>query len=167
MRTLLRILVSGLAAAAAWWVGLLVVFGPAQAILADPESQSPKFLSAFTEPPLPRMAEQPEILPLGLLLIGLIYASTYEWLGARLSGGRIRSGVTFGFLAWALMVPWFEFYLPWNVMREPLPLVLLETLCWLLVLLVVGIAISVVHDRLSGFSRGQAGDGTSALRGHG
>lgn len=167
MRTLLRILVSGLAAAAAWWAGVLVVFGPAQMILADPDRQSAKFLSAFTEPPLPRMAERPEILPLGLILIGLIYACTYEWLGARLSGGRIRRGLTFGVIAWALMVPWFEFYLPWNVMREPLPLVLLEALCWLLVLLVVGVAISVVHDSLSGSSRGQAGDGTSALRGHG
>ena len=29
------------------------------------------------------------------------------------------------------MVPWFEFYLPWNVMREPAPLVLLEMACWL------------------------------------
>lgn len=156
MRTLLRILISGLTAAAAWWVGLLVVFGPAQAILADPESQSTKFLAAFTEPPLPRMAEHPEILLLGLLLIGLIYACTYEWLGNRLPGARIRRGLTFGLIAWALMVPWFEFYLPWNVMREPLPLVLLESLCWLLVLLVVGVAISVVHDRLSASSRGRS-----------
>ena len=145
----LRILASGVTAAIAWWVGLLVVFGPAQIILADPDRQSAKFLSVFAQPPLPRMAERVEILPLGLLLVGTIYACTYEWLGARLSGPPIRKGLAFGLIAWALMVPWFEFYLPWNVMHEPLPLVLLEALCWLLVLLGVGFATSVVHDRLA------------------
>ncbi|MGH7544060.1 MAG: hypothetical protein ACREK7_08975 [Gemmatimonadota bacterium] len=167
MRVLLRILATGVAAAAAWWVGVLVVFGPAQAILADPDRQSTKFLSAFTEPPLPRMAERPEILPLGLVLVGLIYACTYERLGKRLPGTRIHRGLTFGLVTWALMVPWFEFYLPWNVMREPLPLVLLETLCWLVVLLGVGVAIAVVHDKLSGASRGRAEGTTSAPRGPG
>lgn len=148
MRTPLRILASGVAAATAWWVGVLVVFGPAQMILADPDRQSAKFLSVFTQPPPPRMAERPEILPLGLILIGLIYACAYEWLAARMNRARIRSGLTFGLVAWALMVPWFEFYLPWNVMHEPLPLVLLEALCWLLVLLGVGVTISFVHGWL-------------------
>jgi hypothetical protein len=40
------------------------------------------------------------------------------------------------------MVPWFEFYLPWNVMLEPMPLVLLEVLCWLIVQLLVGLALA-------------------------
>lgn len=101
----LRILVGGAAAALAWWIGVIVVFGPAQGILADPGRQSAKFLSAFTQPPLPRMAERPEVLPLGLLLVGTIYACTYEWLGARLPGSRRRKGLTFGLIAWALMVP--------------------------------------------------------------
>lgn len=156
----LRILASSIAAAIAWWVGLLVVFGPAQIILADPDRQSAKFLSVFAQPPLPRMAERVEILPLGLLLVGTIYACTYEWLGARLSGPPLRKGLAFGLIAWALMVPWFEFYLPWNVMREPLPLVLLEALCWLLVLLGVGFATSVVDDRLGGSRGGQTVQGT-------
>jgi hypothetical protein len=145
-----RILASGVAAAAAWGVGLLVVFGPAQMILADPGWQSAKFLSVFTQPPLPRIAERAEVLPLGLLLIGTIYACVYESLGRRLPGSFSRKGLAFGLIAWALMVPWFEFYLPWNVMHEPLPLVLLEALCWLLVLLGVGLAISIVHGRFDG-----------------
>lgn len=40
-------------------------------------------------------------------------------------------------------------------MREPLPVVLLEALCWLLVLLGVGFATSVVHGRLGGSRAGQ------------
>jgi hypothetical protein len=142
----MRVIVAGIAAAAAWWAGIVVVFGPAQAVLADPQRQSAKFLAAFAEPPLPRMADSPWALPLGLLVIGLIHALAYRWLGSRLSGPAWRRGLAFGLLAWALMVPWFEFYLPWNVMREPWPLVLLETLCWMIVLLFVGVVIAVVHD---------------------
>lgn len=149
----IRILASGTAAATAWLVGLLIVFGPAQRILADPSRQSPKFLSVFTEPPLPYVSERPEILPIGLLLIGLIYACTFEWLGRKLPGTPLRKGLSFGLIAWTLMVPWFEFYLPWNVMREPFSLVLFETFCWLVVLLGVGVATSVVHDRFGGGER--------------
>ncbi len=148
MWRLLRIVATGTAAAIAWGAGLMVVFGPVQSILANPSIQSAKFLSAFSSPPLPRVAERPEVLPLGLLLIGLIYACTFEWLGARLGGALIRRGLVFGLIAWALMVPWFEFYLPYNVMREPLPLALLEVLCWLVVLVGVGVVTSVVHSRI-------------------
>jgi hypothetical protein len=145
----LRILACGLAAAAAWWAGIVVVFGPAQAILADPARQSPKFLAAFTEPPLPRIAEDPGEFALGLVAIGCIHAAVFAWLAPRLPAGTLRRGVAFGIVAWALMVPWFEFYLPWNVMREPLPLVLLEGLCWLVVLVGVGLAIALVHGRMA------------------
>lgn len=148
----IRVLVSGIAAAIVWWAGLIVVFGPAQRVIADPNRQSAKFLAAFTQPPLPRMAERAEVLVFGLLVIGLVYATTYAWLESRLSGSVYRRGLSFGLIAWALMVPWFEFYLPWNVMREPFPLVLVEALCWLVVLLGVGLSISIVHG-LMGRSR--------------
>lgn len=145
LRSLLQILLGGLAGAAAWWAGLLLVFGPAQAILADPSRQSAKFLAAFMEPPLPRMAENPEILAGGLVLVALVHAVIYAMLRPKLNGRTWRRGATFGLIAWALMVPWFEFYLPWNVMLEPLPLVLLETACWLIVLLAVGVSIAFAH----------------------
>ncbi|MGQ0720787.1 MAG: hypothetical protein ACT4PE_04330 [Candidatus Eiseniibacteriota bacterium] len=141
-----RVVAAGAAAAFAWWIGLILVFGPAQALLADPDLQSAKFLAAFSEPPLPRMAEQPVVLPIGLLVIGLVHALAYRWAGRRFPGPPWRRGLAFGALAWALMVPWFEFYLPWNVMLEPLPLVLLEAACWFLVLLLVGVVTAVVHD---------------------
>lgn len=146
----LRVVVGGIVAAVAWWIGVVVVFGPAQIILADPERQSAKFLAAFSEPPLPRIVEQPAAFFGGLLLVGLAQAATYAWLSPRLPGSIWRKGATFGVIAWALMVPWFELYLPWNVMHEPLPLVLLEAACWLVVLLGVGLATAQVVDRLGG-----------------
>jgi len=137
-----RILIGGVLAATAWWAGLLLVFGPAQSLLSDPARQSAKFLAAFTDPPLPRMAEHPETLLVGLLIVGWFHAGVFAALEPKLSGGILRKGITFGVIAWALMVPWFEFYLPWNVMREPLGLVALEGLCWLGVQLGVGLVLS-------------------------
>jgi hypothetical protein len=61
---------------------------------------------------------------------------------------RWRRGLRFGFVGWLLMAPWFEFYLPWNVLREPAPLVALELACWAAVLLGVGLAISGVEAAL-------------------
>jgi hypothetical protein len=139
---LIRIIAGGVAGALAWFSGITVIFGPVQAILADPAQQSAKFLAAFAEPPLPRMAEGPEVLLAGLFVVALIHASVYAWLEGKLAGNVLGRGLAFGLVAWALMGPWFEFYLPWNVMREPLPLVLLELFCWLVVQLLVGIAIA-------------------------
>lgn len=142
--------VAGLAGGVAWIVGMLVFFGPAQAILADPSIQSEKFLSVFTTvEPLPHMVARPWVVPLGLLCIGLLYGLVYAKIGPALAGSTLRRGATFGLVAWALMVPWFEFYLPWNVMHEPLVLLLLEAICWLLVLQLVGLAIAFVYDRLA------------------
>lgn len=153
MRGVLRTALAGLAAALAWLLGIQLVFGPAQALLADPSRQSAKFLAAFSEEPLPRMAELPWALPAGILVIGMIFATVYTWLAPKLGGPAWRKGIAFGIAAWALMVPWFEFYLPWNVMREPLALVLVECACWLLVLMLVGLAAALAH---AAASRGRA-----------
>jgi hypothetical protein len=47
-----------------------------------------------------------------------------------------------------MMALWFEFYLPWNVLHEPAPLVALELVLWLGVMLLVGIAIAGVEVML-------------------
>jgi hypothetical protein len=50
------------------------------------------------------------------------------------------------------MVPWFEFYLPWNVLREPNALVMLEVVCWAGVMTVVGLTIAGVEQVLARFN---------------
>lgn len=146
----LRIIVAGIAGGLAWFVGLLIFFGPAQSILSNPNLQSAKFLAVFTEiQPLPRAATHPWVLFAGLAIIGLIYSLVFAALRKGLPGEGWRKGVVFGLIAWALMVPWFEFYLPWNVMHEPLSLVLLEALLWALVLQLVGIAIAATQRLLT------------------
>jgi hypothetical protein len=143
--------VAGLAGGLAWILGLIVWFGPAQAILTDPARQSAKFLDVMGRvAPAPRAAAAPWIVPLGCLLMGMIHAAVYAGIRSGLGDGRLRRGLRFGVAAWALMAPWFELYLPWNAMHEPFPLVLLELALWLLVMLGVGVAVAVVHEALPG-----------------
>jgi hypothetical protein len=141
--------VAGAAGGVAWFIGLLLFFGPAQLILANPEFQSEKMLAVFIDEPAPRVQDMPWVLIIALLCIGVLWGWVYVWLTQ--SGGlwRDRSwwkrGLRFGVVSWVLMVPWFAFYLPWNVLLEPTPLVLLEAVCWAGVMLCVGVTIAGVE----------------------
>jgi hypothetical protein len=144
-----RIFLAGIFATIVWYAGILFVFGPAQSVLADPAYQSSKFLEVFTQiEPLPKMYVQPVAFYIGFLIVGVAYSLAYHLIGRRLPGKPLRKGMLFGLGSWLLMNPWFEFYLPWNVMHEPIPLVLLEMVLWLIVLLLVGIVTVYSHNFL-------------------
>ncbi|MEM7485531.1 MAG: hypothetical protein AAF348_10010 [Bacteroidota bacterium] len=147
MKRLLQIFTSGVMGGIAWIVGMIVFFGPAQSILANPKLQSAKFIAVMEHiEPLPRMRGNIWIIIVGLLSIGLIYSLVFSFVGQKLSGNSFQKGMKFGLISWGLMVPWFEFYLPWNVMHEPTLLVFLEAFCWVLVLMLVGISIALTSD---------------------
>jgi len=140
---------AGLAGGVAWLAGIALVFGPAQMVLADPDRQSAKMIAAFaSEPSPPRALESPGLVVAGLFCIAILWGWVYTWMAASWPGSWTKRGLRFGVVSWALMVPWFEFYLPWNVLREPAPLVMLEMACWALVLTGVGLAISGVETLL-------------------
>lgn len=153
-------LVAGLAGGTAWFVSMMLLFGPAQAILSNPEFQSAKFLYIAGQlEPLPRIAEAPWLLPLGLLLIGMIYGIVYRFVRPALTGSWWEKGIKFGLVAWVLMVPWFEFYLPWNMMHEPALLVLLEMVLWMGVLAAASLAMAGVYEwRVSSMSTLEPGE---------
>jgi hypothetical protein len=142
----LRASVAGLAGGAAWFLGLLLLFGPAQGILTDPAHQSAKMLRAFAPgPDAPKIYEAPQIVIVGVLCIGLVWGWVYASIAAGWGGPWWKRGLRFGVVAWAMMALWFEFYLPWNVMHEPAPLVALELALWAGVMLLVGLAIAGVE----------------------
>ena len=147
LRTSIAILFAGAAGGVAWRTAMRIIFGSAQRFLTDPLLQSPKMLNAFMLAPVPRTSHQPGLLWVGLISIGILWTLAYRALSALWRPPWWRKGLLFWMISWSLMVPWFEFYLPWNVMLEPFPLVLLELVCWAGVLLVVGLTISGV-DRL-------------------
>lgn len=157
-RPWVRAMVAGAAGGVAWLLGIAVIFGPAQRILTDPARQSAKFLAAFTEPPLPRQADQPWLVPAGLLVVGIGMGLAYHLQAAAGSGSVWRRGRRFGLLAWLVAMPWFEFYLPYNVMREPPALVALELFCWFLVLQLVGGTIALVYHGRRVEARGGGAD---------
>ncbi|MGH9870492.1 MAG: hypothetical protein ACREAA_20340 [Candidatus Polarisedimenticolia bacterium] len=145
----LRGALAGLAGGITWLIGIALVFGPAQAVLTNPDYQSAKMIAAFAEAPSPpRAFESPGLVVAGLLGIGVLWGCVFAWLASSWQGSWTGRGLRFGAVSWALMVPWFEFYLPWNVLREPAALVLLEMACWALVLIPVGLAISGVEALL-------------------
>lgn len=130
-----------------WWLLIMVFFilSGAQGILANPAYQSEKFIQVFTAiEPLPRMATSPYFIWIGMLIVGLFPASVFIFLHPKLRGKWWQKGLKYGLIHWALVTPWFEFYLPYNVMHEPLPLVLLETFLWLLVALGLGLIFSLL-----------------------
>jgi hypothetical protein len=143
----LRILRSTLAGAAAWWVGLNYIFGAAQPVLASPALQSPKMNAIYDMLPPPRIAADPLLLPAAFLVCAFLQACVFAAIRRSLPDGRAMRGVAFGAIAWALFVPWFEFYLPWSLMLEPTLLVLLELACWAGVMLLAGLAISFAYGR--------------------
>lgn len=149
-------IVTGLAGGVAWIAGMVLFFGPAQAILADPELQSAKFYGVMADPVHPpRMVESFWIVPAGLMVLGFIYAMVFTIIERGLPGRSTTArGLGFGVVAWALAFTWFEFYLPWNVMREPAALVALELACWLGTMLVLGMAISWTWRLTGGEQRG-------------
>jgi hypothetical protein len=147
LEVMLRIVRAGMAGAVAWWAGLMLLFGAAQGVLGHPALQSPKLNAIYEMQPPPRIASEPWLLPLGILVIALIHATTFAYIRSALPRGIIRRGLAFAVISWALLVPWFEFYLPWNLMLEPTALVLLEMVIWAGVLMMVGIAISLGFGR--------------------
>jgi hypothetical protein len=155
IRKIGKILAGGLAGGLAWFVGMMVFFGPAQSILTSPTLQSGKFNAVFqTLEPLPRTTSQPLILIVGLCGISFIYAAVHACLKPALDGHLLGRSTKFGLILWAIMVPWFEFYLPWNVMHEPALLVALECVCWFGVMQLVALAI-VATDTLLHPARNQ------------
>lgn len=142
-RNVLAVLVCG----PLWYGGLYVffVYSGAQQILANPQYQSQKFIDSFvTFQPLPRMALDAWLVPKGLMITGTLLGLVLVYLNDKIKLGWFTKGLVFGLMSWALIIPWFEFYLPYNVMHEPMALVLLEALLWLCVMTCIGITISFV-----------------------
>lgn len=146
MNPFLRYVVAAIAAGVMMNIAVLATFGPAQSLLMDPELQSAKFAAAFTEEPMPRAAEFPLLFQLGFLGLGFAHALAFQLLYRGLPRSWFSAGIVYGFAAWLIAYLWFEYYLPWNVMLEPLPLVLLELACWLAVMLANGLALALVYS---------------------
>lgn len=139
---------------------LTVLFGNPfieRLLFTDQAGQSDKVLSAWLEQePLPAVTplwdDLAHIGPRGLavqgLLLGwafsvvLIYALGWE----RRPGPVWRKGLSFGIAVWAVVFVFFEAWVPFNLLGEPIVLVLLELALQLVAMVVTGLAIAASYS---------------------
>lgn len=142
-----RKLISVLVFGQIWWALIILFFivSGAQQFLGNPEYQSEKFIQVFAVlEPLPRMALSPWFIWVGMFVVGLFPATVFLYLNKLLPGNWWQRGLKYGLIHWALITPWFEFYLPYNTMHEPFILVLLECVLWFFVAVSLGLIISFI-----------------------
>ncbi|MDA0867849.1 MAG: hypothetical protein O2890_15895 [Cyanobacteria bacterium] len=129
-------------------VSNLLFFQIGQPILFDPTVQSEKLIAVFFEmEPLPLMFTNGALYMAIGAAIGIVHGLVFTYVEPILPRSRIRRGVAFAAILWALMALYFEFHTPFNMFREPISLVLLELVFWAIVLLVEGVLISSIYGR--------------------
>ena len=147
MRKFTRAAVAGLIAfLVASVLSNILFFQIAAPLLFDPELQSAKLLSVLFEmEPRPLMFENGPLYLLIAAIIGMVHGLVFMMLEPALGQSRLKRGLGFAFLIWALMALYFEFHVPFNMFREPIALVGLELLIWVFVALAEGLVLSFIY----------------------
>lgn len=125
---------------------LAVLFRLSADFLLNPAHQSAKLIQVWTTlEPLPRALVQPAAVAAGFGFLGVLHGLVFALLAPALPGEGWRKGVSFAALLWLFSYVFFEFFTPWNLFHEPLPLVLYELLLWLVGALSEGLLIAFVY----------------------
>lgn len=118
-------------------------------VLFDPAWQSDKVLAVLFE-----MKPRPLMFSNGLLYlaisagIGTVHGIVFAYIEPALPREHpIKRGAAFAAILWALMALYFEFHAPFNMFGEPILLVVLELLFWVVVLLTEGILLSLIYGK--------------------
>lgn len=115
-------------------------------ILTNPEYQSPKLIKVWTEiEPIPLAVNHPGIITLGFVILSILHAFLFAIIREGLPGEGLKKGIFFGLIIWLFSYVFFEFFTPWNMFGEPLALVGLELLFWIVVAVSEGIVIAKVY----------------------
>jgi hypothetical protein len=126
-----RTLLAGLAGGVVFSLTIALLFGQLGSfILLDPAVQSPKLIAVWTQiEPSPVLHTQPLIMMAGLVLLAIGRAFLYRWIGAAWPGGIPSRAWRLAIVVW-LSPLFFEFWAPFNLFGEPLPLLALELVFW-------------------------------------
>jgi hypothetical protein len=100
-------------------------------ILISHSTQSPKLIAIWTElEPIPLVVANPAPIVIGLILFGIGHAFIYRWLSPAWPQGLIARALRIGMLVFFLSFFFWEFFTPFNLFGEPLPLIGLELVFW-------------------------------------
>lgn len=117
-------------------------------ILINSEVQSAKLLSVWTiMEPLPKVTTQPGLMILIFALLGIVHATLYKWLAPAWPKGVTARGWRFALLLWFFSYLFLEFFGPFNLFSEPLPLIAVQLSFWVVVSLVEGYVLAAILER--------------------
>jgi hypothetical protein len=116
-------------------------------VLLDPDVQSTKLIAVWTElEPLPLVVTRPAVVAIGFVGLGIVHAAVYGMVaGAWPRGVRTRA-LRMAALLFSVAFLFWEFFTPFNQYGEPLPLIGLELLFWVIIALGEGCAIAAVME---------------------
>lgn len=78
--------------------------------------------------------------------IGAIHGLVFTYIEPSLPrANKLRRGIAFAVILWAIMALFFEFHTPFNMFGEPLALVAVELFFWAIVLLTEGLILSYTY----------------------
>ncbi len=150
-----RTVIAGTAGGLALSVAMLLTFRligfgwNADGLLLQSAWQSPKLIAVWTElAPLPRIIAQPAGMILGLVLFGIGHAVVYRWLSPAWPKRVWSRGWRFSLLALGMTYSFWEFFTPFNLLGEPLPLIALELAFWTIVAFSEGCVLAAVSEWL-------------------
>jgi hypothetical protein len=148
-----RTIVAGIAAGFAMNIAMMLTFRliglglDGNGILLDPTVQSGKLIAVWTEiEPLPRVVDRPVSIIVGIILFGIVHAYLYRWVSPAWPKGIARRSLSFAALVFILSFLFFEFFTPFNLFGEPLPLIAVELCFWAIIALADGFSISAVME---------------------
>lgn len=140
MASRFRTLLAGLAGGVTLNLAMLLTFRllgfgwQGGGILLDPRFQSPKLIAVWTRlEPLPLVVANPAPIVVGLFCWGIGHAYLYRWLAPSWPRGIAARAWRLAALIWFLSFLFWEFFTPFNQFGEPLPLIALQLLFWVMI----------------------------------
>ena len=148
-----RTLLAGVAGGLAMNLAMLLTFRTlgfgwdGKGFLLDASTHSPKLIAVWTQiEPLPLIAFEPVPMIVGLMLFGIGHAYVYRWLSPTWPSGVVPRALRLAGLLFFLVYMFWEFFTPFNLFREPLPLIAAELVFWAVIALAEAFSIAFVLD---------------------
>jgi hypothetical protein len=149
-----RTLLAGIAGGAAMNLAMLLTFRllgfgwNGDGILIESASQSRKLIAVWTQlEPIPLVVRSPAPIIIGIVLFGVLHAYLFRWLSPAWTGGRVKQGLQFAGLVFAMTFLFWEFFTPFNLFGEPLHLIALELVFWACIAVADGLAIAALTGK--------------------
>ncbi len=149
----LRTIFAGLAGGFAMNIALLLTFrligfgDGTRGVLLNPSLQSEKLIAVWTRiVPLPVIVTHPFQMALVLTGLAIVHTFVYRWLAPAWPRGIFGRGGRMALLLFVLGFLFFEIFTPFNLFREPLPLVMLELAFWAIVAIAESFTIAWIME---------------------